>query len=310
MKKLLLSTGLALVLAGAPNLQAAQSPAPSSTSSWKSFYAASCLAGPGALGTGIYQAGSYAYQRFNAWLEQKIINQAALDLLLGLTRNTTIDTFPTRQREEAFIRKQQLVNVRKSIMKELNAILASAQSRTANGITTVAHKTALETALKSANAAFNLVDTARGDISAQDVGEMVRRSVAPTVFKKYASQAGAVAQALTEQVQRGVVQKTGTNPYAQDPRAQLSLVDTFVKNQMIKSIILKYKPDGECSPQESAKKLAMKARSEKIVQKAEQLYTGAQNENPLRVVNAVLKKAKLKEISLELLALLVPLLSR
>lgn len=208
--------------------------------------------------------GVLLYQKFNSWLDQRIMHQAADDVILVLTPNTTIDAYPEPQRMDAFCRKIQLMNLRKSILTQLGVALAS-------GSLSPTHQENLQAYLKKANFFFGALDTAFTDEE----------------LKVFSSKLGTVAGSLGISTQRvGKIQSwvssilakgkklfgryTSKNPCQDKPQGNLSLVDQYVAHKMVTSLILQNKPDAECTQAELNKKQAMKETRDAIAQKIQE----------------------------------------
>lgn len=208
--------------------------------------------------------GVLIYQKFNSWLDQRIMHQAADDVILVLTPNTTIDTYPEPQRMNAFCRKIQLVNLRKSILTQLDAALASDSL-------SPAHQANVQEYLKTANFFFGALDTAFTDedlkVFASKLGKVVGSlGVSSQRVGKIQSWVGSILA----KGKRLFGRYTSKNPCQDKPQGNLSLVDQYVAHKMVVSLILENKPDAECTQAELNKKRTMKESKDALAQKIQE----------------------------------------
>lgn len=209
----------------------------------------------------IVGGGVFVYQKFNSWLDQKVILQAADDVVLVLTPNTTIDAYPEPQRMDAFCRKIQLVNLRKSILKQLGAVLAS-------GSLSPAHQANVQEYLKTANVFFGAVDKAFTDDDLKVVASKLGTAVGSLgVSPKRLGKIESWVNSFLATGKKIFGRYTSKNPCEGKPKGNLSLVDQFVAYKMVDSLLLQNKPDDECTQAEFNKKQEMVATRNAIAQK-------------------------------------------
>ncbi len=205
--------------------------------------------------------GLLSYQRFDTWLEHKMVHQAAEDLILVLTPNSVIDTYQEPRRMQDFCRKVQLANLRISILEQLDATLAS-------GSLSAAHHAALQRYVTKANAFFGAIDAA---LSEQDL-QRIAANIGDTAQALGVSsgRAGKIKSWFNSVLgygQKLINRYAHKNPCHDKPEGKLSLVDRVVAHKMVASIVVQSKPDAECSEAERAEKQAMRDVQDAIAQK-------------------------------------------
>lgn len=208
--------------------------------------------------------GVLIYKKFNNWLDQRIMHQAAEDVILALTPNTTIDTYPEPQRMDAFCRKIQLMNLRKRILTQLDTALVS-------GSLSPAHKENLQAYLKTAKLFFGALDTAFTD---EDLKVFTARLGKAAGSLGVSSQRVGKIQSWVGSIlakgKRLFGRYTSKNPCQDKPQGNLSLVDQYVAHKMVVSLILENKPDAECTQAELNKKRTMKESKDALAQKIQE----------------------------------------
>lgn len=117
----------------------------------------------GLCGYVAYKLTYFCYNQFNDHIENKIIIEAANNIVLALTSNHTIQKLPTQQREEAFRAKSRLIGMRKRIITNLKNMLADS----ANNLSSEHHK-ALQDKISLADTLFAGIDLVRGENPYED----------------------------------------------------------------------------------------------------------------------------------------------
>lgn len=103
-----------------------------------------------------YKLVMFSYDQGKKYLESKIINETVDAITLALTRNSTIDTWPAVQKENALRKKAQLINMRKRVL----AVLTDKVSDNSRELSQE-HRNLLAYEVKRANNFFSIVDVVR-----------------------------------------------------------------------------------------------------------------------------------------------------
>lgn len=103
-----------------------------------------------------YKLLNLCHDQFKQHIENKIVEQAANNIVLALTTNRTLQLLPAKEREEAFRNKAHLINRRKNVLALLNATLKL-------GTLSPTHHKNLDDKLELANTVFTIVDLFRGE---------------------------------------------------------------------------------------------------------------------------------------------------
>lgn len=101
-----------------------------------------------------YKLFNLCHDQFKQHIENKIVEQAADNIVLALTTNKTLEMLPAKKREEAFRNKAHLINMRKRVLATLNTKLKN------DPFSPVHHKN-LDDKLELANTVFTIVDLFR-----------------------------------------------------------------------------------------------------------------------------------------------------
>lgn len=228
MKKFLLSTLLFATLIDTPATHAISSF--DSISSTVADLSPFAKVGTGALAVAAgYTASILAYNSYQQYVENKIINETVEALFLSITLNSTIKKLPKTEREEAFRKKARLINLRKRIIARLEDVIT-------NETLSAEHTAALNQNLQKALKAFALIDKIRNE-----------------------------------------------NPYEQE-YAVASQLDQMIENNLINSILLRFKPDTECTQQERAKKQELTNRRSIIKQKLQDKIANVWSANIMQML--------------------------
>lgn len=110
--------------------------------------------GLGAYAT--YKLAFFCYNQFNEYIENKIITEAADNIVLAVTSNYTLQKLPEEQREKAFRAKARLIGMRKRILNDLKQKL----SDPANSFSSE-HRKLLQEKITVADILFAAVDLVR-----------------------------------------------------------------------------------------------------------------------------------------------------
>jgi hypothetical protein len=101
-----------------------------------------------------YKLLNLCHDQFKQHIENKIVEQAANNIVLALTANKTLQLLPESERVQAFKDKAHLINMRKRVLVTLNTTLKN------DPFSPVHHKN-LDDKLELANTVFTIVDLFR-----------------------------------------------------------------------------------------------------------------------------------------------------
>lgn len=121
------------------------------------------VAAVGLCGYAAYKLAFFCYNQFNERIENKIITEAADNIVLALTSNSTLQKLPTQQRENAFRAKARLIGMRKRITTDLMQKLADS----ANNFS-AEHRKSLLGKVIFADSLFAAIDAVRGENPYED----------------------------------------------------------------------------------------------------------------------------------------------
>lgn len=211
-----------------------------------------CYAGVCALiGAGLYAYSSSAVNSVNTLIEQKIVEQASNDLYLTLTFNTIIERWKEPMRSQAFCRKAALIDLRKNVLKKLEVKLPTLPESVL--------KTRLLAAIVTAKGLFAITDELRSTTSKNELIRWGRWQLQRLEIGK---------QLLTPNPCEGKNRAVMLNSSAIQETFKQYLLNPFIEDRIVASILLSFKPEGDCTATERVQKKVMQERRKLIVQQA------------------------------------------